>query len=254
MRGLGRHRWLGLPAGMLALTAAVLATDAATRNAWAQAALAVVAMLLLAWLLHGGSAWERRMVCSCIVIATGVEVFGSVIWGAYRYRLGGVPAYVPLGHGLVYLTSLRVGASPALASHRELARRSAAAVAVAWGIAGLTLIPALGGRRDVFGAVWAGVFLVVLWRTSRPGFFAAMFVLTSALELLGTGFGDWAWAARVPVLGVAAGNPPSVIAGAYALLDALVLRSGRLRLPRATRRRREATTPASSFLDTTAVT
>ena len=244
-----RGNWLVLPVGMLALTSAVLAADAATRTPAVQAALAAVALVLLVALLRDPAPGERRMVWSCVVIATAVEVFGSVIWGAYRYRLGGVPAYVPLGHGLVYLTSLRLAASPALAGRPETVRRCAALVAVAWGLAGLTVVPALGGRRDVFGAVWAVVFLVVLWRTTRPGFFAAMFLATSALELLGTGFGDWTWAARVPVLGIAAGNPPSVIAGAYAVLDALVLRSGRLRLPR-----RPAASGTSRFLDTPAVT
>ena len=54
-----------------------------------------------------------------------------------------------------------------------------------------------------------------------------MFLLTSLLEVMGTWLGDWTWAVHAPILGVPVGNPPSVIAGAYCCLDALVLLSHR---------------------------
>ena len=42
-----------------------------------------------------------------VVVATVLECVGSLIWGAYTYRLSNLPLYVPAGHGLFYLSALR---------------------------------------------------------------------------------------------------------------------------------------------------
>ena len=39
----------------------------------------------------------------CVPIATLFEVYGSLIWGGYTYRLHNIPLYVPPGHALVYV-------------------------------------------------------------------------------------------------------------------------------------------------------
>jgi hypothetical protein len=52
--------------------------------------------------------------------------------------------------------------------------------------------------------------------------YAASFFIAIELELVGTGFGNWAWAAATPVIHLPSGNPPSVIAGGYCVLDAVV--------------------------------
>jgi hypothetical protein len=59
--------------------------------------------------------------------------------------------------------------------------------------------------------------------------YAASFFVAVELELLGTGFGNWAWAAAAPVIHLPAGNPPSVIAGGYCVLDAVVSKAASLR-------------------------
>jgi len=53
--------------------------------------------------------------------------------------------------------------------------------------------------------------------------FAAIFFCTSMLEIFGTGFGNWRWAANAPYLLFPSGNPPSVIAGGYCVIDGTVL-------------------------------
>jgi len=74
---------------------------------------------------------------------------------------------------------------------------------------------------DVFGAIFLPIF-VVLMRRPRALVYAASFFIAVELELVGTGFGNWAWATAAPVIHLPSGNPPSVIAGGYCLLDAVV--------------------------------
>ena len=45
---------------------------------------------------------ERRLqTLLVVVVATGMEVVGSILWGVYTYRLHNLPLFVPPGHGLV---------------------------------------------------------------------------------------------------------------------------------------------------------
>jgi hypothetical protein len=123
---------------------------------------------------------EGLRVAAVVVIATGGEILGSLILGLYAYRRGGIPAFVPPGHGLVYLAGLRLSESRGM---REHARAAAIAVGVGW--VALTL------RHDVAGAV-AVVALLILIAHGRP-LYACMFAVVAAQELYGTGMGTWAW-------------------------------------------------------------
>lgn len=178
----------------------------------------------LLWSLRGSPARERWTVCLCVVLATGLEVFGSLVWGEYRYRFGNVPLYVPAGHGMVCLFALRAARTPLMQRHGRALSLATLAVAGAWALAGLSVIPwYLHGRRDTGGGLLFPIFAAfVLW-SSRHRYFAGIFVATTVLELFGTGFGNWTWAVTAPVVRFSAGNPPSVIAGAYCVLDGVVL-------------------------------
>jgi len=176
---------------------------------------------------------ERRQVWLCVVVATGFEIFGSLVWGLYRYQFHNVPLYVPPGHGLVYLFGLSATRTPLFVRHGRAVTRIALALAAGWAISGLTWLPLLTGRVDVLGALCLPIFAWFLLRSPRAGVFAAIFFCTSLLEIFGTGFGNWRWAASAPYLLFPSGNPPSVIAGGYCVIDGTVLLlAGRLgRLP-----------------------
>jgi hypothetical protein len=156
---------------------------------------------------------EGLRVAAVVAIATGGEVLGSLILGLYAYRRGGIPAFVPPGHGLVYLAGLRLSEDARVRVH---ARAVALAVGVGW--VALTL------RHDVVGAV-AMVALLVLIARGRP-LYACMFAVVALLELYGTGMGTWEWARHWPGLHVAMGNPPSGVAAGYCAFDVLALRLG----------------------------
>jgi len=51
---------------------------------------------------------QRLQVWLCVGVATCFEIFGSLVWGLYRYRLHNLPLFVPPGHGLVYLSLIHI--------------------------------------------------------------------------------------------------------------------------------------------------
>jgi len=191
--------------------AAGLAVDARTGFA-GQAAIGLVFWALLSWLLGRVSAEERRALMACVVIATFGEVFLSLGWGLYAYRLGNIPLYVPPGHALMLLLGI------------SLARRMPASVARAIiGCAALYTIAAAASGLDTFGVLLclllAGAALAM---PAQRRLYASTFVLSLALELGGTWLGNWSWAHEVPVLGLVTTNPPGVAGALYCALDALV--------------------------------
>jgi len=171
---------------------------------------------------------ERRRVWLLVLIATTIELFSSGLWGVYAYRFGNVPLYVPPGHGLIYLFALRAARTPMMADRGKTFGLAALALATLWSVGGFTVGPLLFGRLDASAVLLWPVFAFCIWKSSSTGVYAAAFFATSALELLGTAFGNWTWAAVAPVLHLAMGNPPSVIAGAYCVLDFAASRSARL--------------------------
>jgi hypothetical protein len=156
---------------------------------------------------------ERARVAAVVAITTGGEILGSLILSLYAYRRGGIPAFVPPGHGLVYLAGLRLSESRVV---RACARPLAVAAGAAW--------VALTVRHDVVGAVAMLVLLAAVVR--GQALYACMFAVVAALELYGTGMGTWEWARHWPGLHVAMGNPPSGVAAGYCAFDALALRLG----------------------------
>jgi hypothetical protein len=206
---------------MLLYTPFLLWADAVWSDSifW-QLPLGALTFAVLAIATVGLPATQRRQVWLLVGMATVLEVTASPILGLYRYKYGNVPLYVPPGHGLVYLCAIGLAGTP-LAT---LTRRLALPLATAWAALGLTVIPLLGGRLDVEGALCWLVFAWFMTRSGRAPVFGVVFFATSFLELVGTSVGTWTWAAQTPLLvHIPAGNPPSVISGMYCVLDGSVL-------------------------------
>jgi hypothetical protein len=150
-----------------------------------------------------------------VLVASCAEVLGSIVLGAYTYRLENLPAFVPPGHGLVYLAGLRISQSGAVRRHRRAFLGVAIAIVGAWATAGLVLL----GRTDVLGALTGALLIYVMVRGRAPTLYAGVFLIVGFLEVYGTSIGAWHWAATVPGSSMPAGNPPSGIAGVYVLFD-----------------------------------
>ncbi len=185
-----------------------------------QLLLSLSAWVFLAIALAVQSPAVRLQVITLVCVATVLEIIGSIVWGAYRYRLGNLPLFVPAGHGLFYLAALRAASLPLL---RRNARRivigvsAAATVYMVWGL----IRPPL---PDLLGFVTWAVFIRFIVRGRHPLLYAVSFVLTMALELYGTGWGIWRWSPVLPGLLLPAGNPPTGIGAGYAAMDGLTRR------------------------------
>ncbi len=133
----------------------------------------------------------------------------------YVYRLHNVPAFVPPGHGLVYLAALALGRSTLFRAHARGFIGAALVLGGAYAAWGLFWSP----RLDVLGAFWYLCLLGFLaWGRSRLLYVGALVVVTY-LEVLGTRLGTWTWQPHDPTGIVAIGNPPSVAAGGYGWFD-----------------------------------
>ncbi|WP_040572950.1 hypothetical protein [Methylovulum miyakonense] len=185
-----------------------------------QNALGVCGWVFLIGLLLGETKDVRVQVLIAVMFATIGEHFASPFMGGYTYRFGNVPAYVPPGHGMVYLTAVALARSGLFLNH---ARQIAAFVVVAcglWSLWGISGIPAQG---DYVGALLFVVFLAYLFKGRSPMVYLAAFFITTWLELIGTAVGTWKWAAIDPVLHLPQGNPPSGVAAWYCLVDAVAM-------------------------------
>jgi len=175
--------------------------------------------LLLLVLLARESRATRVQVGVVVAFASVVEYVFAGWLGVYVYRLENVPAFVPPGHGLVYLAALCLSRSGWAHRHSRPLVAAALVLCGTWAGWGLLLSP----RPDVLGAFWFGC-LVVFSRWGRsPLLYAAAFLVVSYLEIVGTSLGTWAWQPHDPTGLVSIGNPPSGIAGGYAWFDAAAL-------------------------------
>jgi hypothetical protein len=172
---------------------------------------AVLAGLLL---LHPRA--TRLQTLAVVGVATLGEVIGSIVWGVYTYRLDNLPAFVPPGHGLVYLSGLSL--ATLFARRPRVLLAAAVAGSVLWGALGLTALMA----TDVSGAIGCTFLVVVLLRTRRT-VYAGVFLVVAALEIYGTAIGTWTWEGVVPGLGIPQGNPPSGAASGYVVFDVVAL-------------------------------
>jgi len=180
----------------------------------------LIAWTFLVLLLWGENKEVRMQVIIAVAFATLGEHFASIYMGGYTYRFGNVPAYVPPGHGMVYLTAVALARSGLFLTH---ARKIALFVAVTcgiWSIWGISGYPAQG---DQVGALLYCVFLIYLLRGRSPMVYLAAFFITTWLELIGTAAGTWKWATIEPVMGLSQGNPPSGVAAWYCLVDAVAI-------------------------------
>jgi hypothetical protein len=197
---------------------------------------------------------EQAQAAVVVIVATCAELMGSVWWGVYEYRLENLPLFVPAGHGLVYLTGLRLSQTRWAARHRAAFVRLAIAGVLGWAALGLVVLE----RRDVAGAVGAVVLAVFLVRGRAPQVYAGVFFFVAYLEIYGTAIGTWTWAEEIPAIGVPDGNPPSGAASGYVLFDIAALAfappllalAGRVRQASGWRWRRQADAWSSSTTPT----
>jgi hypothetical protein len=216
-----RPYWLH--AYLLVYTPLGLFADSRVTALWQQWILGGLAFSILFLGATKAPKAQRVQVWTCVFVATGFEIFGSLIWGLYHYRLHNIPLFVPPGHGIVYLFGLLAAQTPVVTRYGRRVAHVILGGAGVWAFAGLTVLPLVNGRFDVQGALCLPVFAYFLLRSPRWSLFAAIFIIVGVLEICGTSFGNWYWVPVAPWTHIPSGNPPSVIAGGYCVIDASVL-------------------------------
>jgi hypothetical protein len=191
---------------MKVLIVATLVFGLAVDQHWTrhgQAVASALTWIVCAWLLARTARDNRRALIACLAIATAGEVFLSLGWGLYEYRLGNIPLFVPPGHVLLFVLGMQIAGRLPEGGEWWIAALALPMVALfAW------------NGRDTLGPI--------LVSPSRK-LYATMFVLSLGLELYGTWIGNWVWSARVPWLGLTTYNPPLAAGAFYCVLDLLVI-------------------------------
>jgi hypothetical protein len=178
-----------------------------------QLAIGAGVWLLLLALLAPLPSPARYTFLACVVIATAGELFLSLVWGLYVYRLQNVPMFVPPGHAMMLMLGL------------ALARRMRPTVADAiLACAGTYAVAAALAGLDTFAVpLFLVIAVAALSLPEHRRLLASTFVLCLTLELYGTTLGNWAWARDVPWIGLVTTNPPAIAGAFYCALDALVI-------------------------------
>lgn len=186
---------------------------------------------LLYW-LRGARTGDQVTLAICVLYATLGEIFLSLVWGLYEYRLANVPLFVPPGHALLFLLG------------RYLAQRANAWIEwfVPLAAAPFVFLLALTGLGTLDALLFA-LFLLCLLSGRATRLYAVMFVLSLAMEVYGTWLGNWTWAAEAPWLGFTTINPPLAAGAFYCMLDMLIVAT-----VARTRSRDAARTPQSPAL------
>jgi hypothetical protein len=200
---------------MNALIVATIAVGLPLDQHWArygQVLVSAATWLVLAALWSRTDPRTRPALVACLLFATAGEVFLSLVWGLYDYRLGNIPLFVPPGHVLLFFLGTQIAARLPDRGEWTIALLAAPLVAVfAW------------NGRDTLGPLLYGLFFLCLLVSSQRKLYATMFVLSLAMELYGTWLGNWAWSAQVPWLGLRSDNPPLAAGAFYCVLDLLVV-------------------------------
>lgn len=183
---------------------------------WLQRGLGIATWFVLLAALRWFTPLVRTQAVVVVVFATVIEYVFSPTLEVYLYRFENVPAYVPPGHGLVYLSAWALGHSVFVRRHLVVAAYLTVVVGGGWAVWGLT-------RGDVLGAFWFACLALFLWKGPSREVYVGAFVVVSHLELVGTHLANWAWQSHDPVLGIGIGNPPSGAAGGYGWFDLLAL-------------------------------
>jgi hypothetical protein len=183
-----------------------------TFDFWGQTLTNIWAWLVFLLLLRRAARVQQLSLLLCLGYATLGEIFLSLIWGLYEYRLQNVPLFVPPGHVLLFTLGMTTA--------QKLPTWIISMVSIV--MLPYIIFTTLTGF-DTLGGLLFLMFLgcVVMGREKK--LYATMFMLALLLELYGTWLGNWAWSPEVPWLSLTTPNPPACAGAFYCVLDGLVV-------------------------------
>ncbi len=172
----------------------------------------VVMWLLFALFMLNENKSGVIVMFTCLILATLGEMFFSLVWGLYEYRLPGIPLFVPPGHVLLFMTGSKVAAR---VSDRII--YYVPFVFIVYTIAGVIR------GFDTFALILLLYFLACYQKVEARKLYSTMFLLSFILELVGTQLGNWRWFSDVPVMNLTTISPPPGAGVMYCMLDLMVM-------------------------------
>ena len=179
---------------------------------WGQTIVNISVWLCFFWLLRTGDRTKQISLLLCLLYATVGEVFLSLIWQLYEYRLHNIPLFIPPGHAILFTLGLML--TPKMPNW------------TIWMIPTVTAcytIFAIGTGIDTLGGLLFMAFLLCIIFGKAKKLYATMFLLSLVLEIYGTAIGNWAWNYDEQWFGMTTTNPPISAGAFYCMLDLLIV-------------------------------
>jgi hypothetical protein len=212
---MGRERWRRDDARRAVAISGIIAGGLAFDQLvdfWGQTLTSVAIWVALLYWLRAARSDDQLALAVCVAYATAGEIFLSLVWGLYEYRLANVPLFVPPGHALLFMLGRLI------AQHVDEWIEWVVPLAAAPYI----LLLAFTGIGTLDSLLFA-LFMLCLLSGRANRLYAVMFVLSLAMEIYGVWLGNWAWASEAPWLGFTTINPPLAAGAFYCMLDMLVV-------------------------------
>lgn len=168
-------------------------------------------ILMLRLIAISPATWRPAMY-ACLIWSTFGEIFLSLVWGLYSYRLGNIPFFIPPGH--VFLLWLGLQFAPRLPS---LFVYATPLIAVAY--AGFALYAGF----DTISVLLVGLFMLCWLQPEGRRLYSLMLLMSLLVELYGTWLGNWIWHPEVPYFALSSANPPLAAGSFYCMLDVLIV-------------------------------
>jgi hypothetical protein len=179
---------------------------------WGQDAVSIVTWAMLLFWLARSTPDTRTSMILCVAYATAGEIFLSLGWGLYEYRLNNIPLFVPPAHALVFVLGIAITKRmPDSIIWMVPLAAAPPVIALAW----------IGA--DTMGLILYTLLLLCMIFSRGRKLYAVMFMLSLGLEIYGTAIGNWYWLHEVPVTGWTTLNPPLAAGTFYCMLDMLVV-------------------------------
>ena len=179
---------------------------------WGQTLTNVAIWAAFLYLLRRAGPGDQLALVLCVFYATLGEIFLSLVWGLYEYRLANVPLFVPPGHALLFMLGSMLAARA-----RDW---------IMWCVP-LVCAPFVfflaGTGLGTLDALLFAMFLLCLLSRRAGKLYATMFVLSLVMEIYGTWLGNWTWIEVVPHWGLTTVNPPLAAGAFYCMLDMLIV-------------------------------
>ena len=156
---------------------------------------------------------DQRKWWICLTLATLGEFVLSDLYGLYAYREGFIPLFVPPGHVLLYAAGLWTSAH----LHKSIPWIT---LSLALIYSGYCLMNGIDQISLIFFALW----ILMFFKAELRPLISTMLIMALAMEILGTGLGNWKWAGEAAFLNLTLtqANPPFAVGVLYCGLDFLV--------------------------------